>query len=150
MTESVVNSDSRAQLAAVADLLANLDICMLTTRSRDGSLHGRPMSNNGEVEYDGDNWFFAREGSRAVLEVEADRRVELAFIDSANATWVNLEGDAWVVRGDDSLKQSLWKDQLERWFENGPADPGVVLIKVAARHIDAWSAGGDHSFDVER
>jgi hypothetical protein len=33
---------------------------------------------------------------------------------------VNVEGDASVVRGDDALKQSLWQDELERWFEHGP------------------------------
>ncbi len=80
------------ELAAVAALLAKLDICMLTTRASDGSLHGRPMSNNGEVEYDGDSWFFARDGSRKIDEIEADPHVELAFINSPNATWVNLEG----------------------------------------------------------
>jgi general stress protein 26 len=135
-------------LAAIAALLRELDICMLTTRADDGSLHGRPMSNNGVVEYDGDSWFFAQEGSRKVLEIDADPRVELAFIDTPKATWINVEGEATVVRDDPDRKRALWMDDLERWFENGPDDPGVVLIKVAARHIDAWSREGDHSFDV--
>ncbi len=38
-------------------------------------------------------------------------------------------------------------DDLERWFENGPDDPDVVLIKVEAHHIDAWGEQ-DHSFDI--
>ena len=135
-------------LAAIAALLRRLDICMLTTRSEEGGLHGRPMSNNGDVEYDGDSWFFAEEGSRKVVEIDADARVELAFIDTAGATWINLEGDATVVRDDPDRKRTLWMDDLKRWFENGPDDPGVVLIKVSARHIDAWSRDGDRSFDV--
>ena len=44
---------------------------MLTTHADDGTLHGRPMSNNGDVEFDGDSWFFARGDSRKVVEIEA-------------------------------------------------------------------------------
>lgn len=134
-------------LIAIARLLAELDICMLTSRAADGALHGRPMSNNGDVEYDGDSWFFAPADGRMVMEIEADPRVELAFIDSPNATWINLEGEATIVRDDDERKRTLWQEDLERWFPNGPDDPGVVLIKVHARHIDAWSKDGDLSFD---
>ena len=135
-------------LAAVAELLKKLDICMLTTRADDGALHGRPMSNNGEVEYDGDSWFFAAGDSRKVREIEDDPRVELAFIDSPNATWINVEGAATVIRDDPDRKRALWLDDLDRWFPNGPDDPNVVLIKVAAAHIDAWSRDGEHAFDV--
>jgi general stress protein 26 len=134
-------------MTAVAALLAKLDICMLTSRAEDGALHGRPMSNNGEVEFDGDSWFFAPADGRMVREIEADPRVELAFIDSANATWINLEGEATIVRDDDERKRALWQDDLERWFRNGPDDPEVVLIKVGVRHVDAWSKDGDFSFD---
>jgi general stress protein 26 len=135
-------------LSAIAELLARLDICMLTSRADDGTLHGRPMSNNGDVEYDGDSWFFAAADSRMVREVEADPTVELAFIDSPNATWVNVEGVAAVVRDDLEAKRRLWHEDIERWFTNGPDDPSVVLIKVRARHIDAWSSAGEHVIDV--
>jgi general stress protein 26 len=135
-------------LQAVARMLAKLDICMLTSKAEDGTLHGRPMSNNGQVEYDGDSWFFARADSRKIGEVEADPNVELAFIDTPNGTWINVEGTATVVRDDVERKRALWLKDLERWFENGPEDPDVVLIKVAAVHIDAWGGEEDLTFDV--
>ncbi|MEO8246422.1 MAG: pyridoxamine 5'-phosphate oxidase family protein [Chloroflexota bacterium] len=87
---------------------------MMTTRADDGALHGRPMSNNGEVEYDGDSY----------------------------------EGQGEIVRDDIERKRQLWLEDLERWFQNGPDDPEVVLIKVSARHIDAWTKGEDRSFDL--
>lgn len=145
MTDPTARGDD---LPAIAQLLRSLDICMLTTRAPDGTLHGRPMSNNGEVEYDGDSWFFARDDSRKVREIDAEPAVELAFIDTPNGTWVNLEGTASVIRDDPERKRNLWQKDLERWFENGPDDPTVVLIKVRATHIDAWSADGERSFDV--
>lgn len=135
-------------LAAVAALLAKLDIGMLTTHAEDGSLHGRPMSNNGDVEYNGDSWFFASADSRKVAEIEADPHVELAFIDTPNGTWINVEGEATVIRNDEERKRALWNKDLERWFQDGPDDPEVVLIKVSARHIDAWAGEEDRSFDL--
>ena len=140
----------RDDLASVAGLLKKLDICMLTTRATDGALHGRPMSNNGEVEYDGDSWFFAFSDSRKVREIDADPRTELAFIDTPNGTWVNVEGQATVVRDDPERKRELWQDDLKRWFADGPDDPNVVLIKVRARHVDAWSGEAEYSLDLNR
>jgi general stress protein 26 len=147
-TASRPSTDTTEDLQAVAALLADLDICMLTTRTEDGSMRGRPMSNNGEVEYDGDSWFFARADSRKIGEIEADPSVGLAFIATEQGTWINVEGHATIVRDDVERKRALWLKDLERWFENGPEDPEVVLIKVSAVHIDAWGGEEDRSFDV--
>lgn len=147
MTDTARTTAPADDLKAIAEMLARLDICMLTSKADDGALHGRPMSNNGDVEYDGDSWFFARAGSRKIREIEADPSVELAFIDSPNGTWINVEGSATVLRDDVERKRALWQDDLGRWFENGPDDPEVVLIKVSAVHIDAWGRE-DYSFDV--
>jgi general stress protein 26 len=146
-TASRPSADTTDDLQAVAEMLASLDICMLTTRTDDGAMRGRPMSNNGEVEYDGDSWFFARADSRKIGEIEADPNVGLAFIATEQGTWINVEGTATVVRDDVERKRALWLKDLERWFENGPEDPEVVLIKVSAVHIDAWGEE-DRSFDV--
>lgn len=140
----------REDLASVAQLLKRLDICMLTTRAATGELHGRPMSNNGEVEFDGDSWFFSFADTRKVREITADPRTELAFIDTQNGTWVNVEGEAEVVRDDTERKRQLWQDDLARWFSEGPDDPKLVLIKVHARHIDAWAGEDEYSFDLGR
>jgi general stress protein 26 len=134
-------------IKAVARLLARLDIGMLVTRASDGRLHGRPMSNNGDVEWDGDSWFFAEASSRKVKEIESDDAVELGFTDTANGTWINVEGLAMVVRDDEERKRDLWKKDLERWFPGGPEDPSVVLIKVTAQHIDAWSKDAEYILD---
>lgn len=132
---------------AIAEVLREIDICMLVTR-RDGAVRGRPMSNNGKVEYDGDSWFFSFGDSRKIQEIEADPRVQLGFMDTANAVWVNVEGEATIVRDDVERKRELWLEDLRRWFQEGPEDPNVVLIKVSARHIDTWSKDGEHSFDI--
>lgn len=105
-------------------------------------INTRPMSNNGEVQYDGDNWFFARSGSTKIAEISADDRFQLTFADNAGPSFISVWGTGAVVT-DVELKKKLWHASLERWFDNGPEDPEVCLIKVSAHRIQAWGRLGD-------
>jgi general stress protein 26 len=98
----------------IAELIKDVDICMFVTRSK-GLLRGRPMSNNGKVEFDGDNWFFSYRDSGKVADIEADPTVELAYIATDQGTWVSLEGQAEIVE-DEARKRELWDEGLEVWF----------------------------------
>ncbi len=123
----------------IARLLKEIDICMLVTRSN-GSVRGRPMSNNGNVEFDGDSWFFSFRDSPKVAEIVRDPSVELAYVATERGTWISVEGTAEMV-DDEELKREFWHDDLKGWFEDGPDDPEVVLIKVHADRIHAWANG---------
>jgi general stress protein 26 len=123
----------------IAELIKHIDICMFVTRSN-GSFRGRPMSNNGKVEFDGDNWFFSYRDSSKVAEIEADPRVELAYIATDQGTWVSVEGRAEIVE-DDARKRDLWEPDLEAWFHGGHEDDRIVLLKVRAERIHAWARG---------
>ena len=127
------------QTRAIAELLKEIDICMLVTR-RDGAVRGRPMSNNGRVEYDGDSWFFTSRDSGKVADVAADPTVELAYVATEKGTWVSVEGRAEIV-DDVDRKEALWEPGLEQWFQRGPGDPEVVLLKVRADRVHAWANG---------
>ena len=121
----------------IAELVKDIDICMLVTRA-DGTIRGRPMSNNGDVEYDGDSWFFSERDSQKVAEIEQDPRVELAYVATDRGVWVSVEGTAQIVE-DDRRKRALWQDELRTWFAEGPEDDGVVLVRVSADRVHAWA-----------
>lgn len=129
------------EFRAVADAMAKIDFCMMQTVGEHG-VNTRPMSNNGEVQYDGDNWFFARASSTKVAEINADDRVQLTFSDPEGPSFISVWGTGQVV-SDIALKQKLWHDGLERWFKNGPEDPEVTLVKVSADRIQTWGRLGD-------
>ena len=122
----------------VAELMRDLDFCMFTTHATDGELRSRPMSNNGEVEFDGDVWFFSAAESRKVEEIEADPQVHLAYADTENFRFISMSGEAKIVR-DVEKKTELWMEELERWFEDGPESEDVVLIKVTPSVVAYWS-----------
>ena len=122
----------------VAKLMRDLDFCMLTTVSNRGALHSRPMSNNGEVEFDGDVWFFSAADSRKVREIEQTSTVQLSYADLANWRFVSMDGKARIVRNP-KKKKELWLEELRQWFDEGPESDAVVLIKVTPTVVSYWT-----------
>jgi len=132
-----MGAGNSASIRKVADMMRDLDFCMLTTQADDGRLRSRPMSNNGEVEFDGDVWFFSGTDTRKVADIEAEPRVELNYSDTDNFRFVSMSGVASIVR-DVEKKRELWIDDLSRWFQDGPESDQVVLIKVTPRVVAFW------------
>ena len=132
----------------IAKMMRDLDFCMLTTQSGDGQLHARPMSNNGEVELDGDVWFFSAADSRKVTEIEAEPGVELSYTDTKRFLFISMSGEAEIVR-DVKKKSELWMEDLERWFDDGPESDDIVLIKVTPSVVAYWDGEDSGELTLE-
>ena len=96
------------------------------------------MSNNGEVEFDGDVWFFSAADSRKVREIEAEPTVHLSYVDLEDWRFVSMTGRARIVR-DAEKKHELWMEELEQWFDEGPDSDAIVLIKVSPSVVSYWT-----------
>ena len=120
--------------------------CMMTTPRALGCAHGQ--CNNGEVEFDGDVWFFSGGDTRKVREIEATPRVDLAYADVEQWRFVSMSGRARIVR-DVAKKQELWLDELERWFEDGPESDDVVLIKVTPTVVPYWTKSDEGELSLK-
>ncbi len=133
-------------LEELAGDMRGMDIAMLATRAENGQITSRPMSNNGDVEYAGDSFYFSRETSRVVHEIQRDPKVSLAFSTAPGlltgaGLYVSVEGKAQVIRDKAQFEQH-WSPDLDIWFEQGIDTPGVVMLKVHADKIRYW-AGED-------
>lgn len=122
--------------------LKKIDFCMFSTNAGSGRISSRPMSNNGDVEYDGDSWFFSYEDSRKIAEIEGMEKVSLTFTAPPSlfgkpGIFVAINGVAALVR-DKAAFEKHWVADLKRWFPNGTDTPGIVLIKVSAVSIHYW------------
>ena len=49
----------------VAKAMRDMDLCFMATHGEGGAISSRAMSNNAQVDWDGDNWFFSNGARRA-------------------------------------------------------------------------------------
>ncbi len=129
-------------LPELAKKMANIDFCMLQTHAEGGEIAGRPMSNNGDVEYDGDSWFFALDSADMVGEIMREPKVQLTFSGHRSLLgkpplFVAVQGRGMVIRSK-TVMEEHWVSDLKRWFEQGVDTPGLVLIRVSATRIHYW------------
>jgi general stress protein 26 len=131
------------KLRKLREIVKAVDICMLTTVGDGGELHSRPMSNNREVEFDGDLWFFTYGSSHKVDEVGRVPRVNASFADVDAQLYASVSGAAEVVR-DRAKIEELWQPHLKAWFPDGVETPDIALLKVTAERAEYWD--GSQSF----
>src|SRR5688500_17077739 len=81
-------------LQKLREMIKDIDFCMLTTVDEDGDLHSRPMSVNGDVDPDGDLWFFTGASSLKVSEIAKLPKVNVSFADTENQHYVSISGKA--------------------------------------------------------
>ncbi|WP_404335647.1 pyridoxamine 5'-phosphate oxidase family protein [Sphingomonas sp. MMS12-HWE2-04] len=129
-------------LAELAEMMRDIDFAMLSTHTDGGAIASRPMSNNRDVDYDGDNWFFACEDTRLATDLKADPKVALGFQGKAGMlgmkpVFVSIEGVAELIR-DKAAFEEHWTKDLDRWFEQGTDTPGLVLIRVRGARAHYW------------
>jgi general stress protein 26 len=70
---------SRKTISDIAEEMAGIDIAILSTHAENGEIANRPMSNNGDVSYDGTSYYFTYEQARAVADIQRNPKVALGF-----------------------------------------------------------------------
>lgn len=129
-------------LAEIAEMMRDVDFAMLCTHSSGGTIAGRPMSNNRDVDYKGDSFFFSCDDTRLIADIEANPQVSLSYQGKAGLlgmkpVFVSVEGRAEILR-DKATFAEHWNPDLERWFKDGVDTNGLVLIRVAGERAHYW------------
>lgn len=132
----MTTNDSKS-LEKIKTLIKKIDICMLTTVDEDGSLHSRPMSTNGKVEFDGDLWFFTYANTGKIEEIKETFQVNASFADIGNQAYVSMSGTAELVRNKEKMKE-LWLPELKSWFPKGLEEPEIALLKISVKKAEYW------------
>ena len=69
-------------LEDISEKLRDIDFAMLMTHTETGEIAGRPMSNNRDVEYNGDSYFFTSEQTRTVAVLNVIERSRFHIEDA--------------------------------------------------------------------
>ena len=129
-------------LKDLSEKMRDIDFAMLSTRGENGAIAARPMSNNRQVEFAGDTYFFTLDSTHSVADIERDPQVGLSYQGKSGALgmkpfFVTLEGRAELIK-DKSRFAEHWTKDLDRWFEQGVDTPGLTLIRVNAERLHYW------------
>jgi general stress protein 26 len=122
-------------LRKIAELVADMDVCMFTTMAGDGKLLSRPMAAL-EICSQGHFWFLTRESSAKTDQLEA---VNLSFTDEANSIYVSVTGHGEVACDPRRLDE-LWTPQAKTWFPLGRDDPELTVLMVTMEMAEYWDA----------
>ncbi len=126
-------------LQKIRDMVKDIDFCMLTTVDEQGDLHSRPMSANGEIDPNGDLWFFTSVSSHKVSEIEKLPKVNVSFADPKNQHYVSITGRAQLVRDRNKIEE-LWKPEFKMWFPEGKDDPEIALLRITLEKAEYWDS----------
>jgi general stress protein 26 len=126
----------------ISDKMRDIDFAMLSTRTQSGAIASRPMSNNRQVEYDGDNFFFTLQETGTIRDITGDPNVGLSFQGRSGALgmkpfFITIEGQGELIREKGQFADH-WTSDLDEWFKAGVDTPGLVLIKVHAKRLHYW------------
>lgn len=136
MAATQTRSDS---LGKLREMIKDIDFCMLTTIDEHGDPHSRPMSSNGDIDPNGDLWFFTSASSHKVGEVEESPKVNVSFADPDNQRYVSVTGVAHVVRDRQRIDE-LWRPEFKMWFPKGKNDPEIALLKISLEKGEYWDS----------
>ena len=126
-------------LQKLREMVKDIDFCMLTTVDENGDLHSRPMSVNGDIDPDGDLWFFTSASSLKVAEISKLPKVNVSFADPDNQHYVSISGKAQLVRDRNKIDE-LWRPEFKMWFPEGKDDPQVALLRVNLEKAEYWDS----------
>ena len=126
-------------LEKLRELIKEIDFCMLTTIDERGDLHSRPMSSNGDIDVNGNLWFFTGAFSHKVSEIKDTPRVNVSFADPQNQHYVSVTGKARLVR-DRAKIDELWRPEFQMWFPEGKDEPNMALLRVKAEKAEYWDS----------
>ena len=99
---------TKMSLADISKKMRDIDVAMLSTHTDGGAIAGRPMSNNREVDYDGDSYYFTWSESRMVSDIERNPKVSLTF-QGKQFFSIAVEGKAEVVRDKKAFEEHWTK-----------------------------------------
>ncbi|WP_224249259.1 pyridoxamine 5'-phosphate oxidase family protein [Hyalangium gracile] len=123
-------------IAHLGKLIQDIKVAMMTTIEADGTLRSRPMWTHNR-DFDGELWFFTREHSAKVGEVEHDHHVNLSYSDPTKDSFVSVSGRCRLVLDKEKARE-LWNPTLKAWFPDGLEDPELALLCVKVEKAEYW------------
>ncbi|MCW5959586.1 MAG: pyridoxamine 5'-phosphate oxidase family protein [Pyrinomonadaceae bacterium] len=138
MTEQGIKQAKNDEMKKIGEFIKDIDFTMMTTINSNGELEARPMSTQ-KTEFNGEVYFFTFEDTEKVAQIKANPKINLAYSDTDNNTYVSIKGTARISK-DRAKMEELWSPPLKAWFPDGLETDGLALIVVTADAAEYWDS----------
>lgn len=138
-------------LHRLGELIKDIEVAMLTTRTNDGSLVSRPIQTL-RLDANGELIFFTASKSHKVEDLTDDASANLAYADPGEHRYVSVRGRARMDRDDDTIHE-LWTPAQKIFFPEGRNDPNLMVLRIRVRDAAYWEASDNfvaRAFDFAR
>ena len=145
--EAPDNSDLRK----LGELIEDIEVAMLTTRTSDGSMVSRPLQTL-KLDSNGELIFFTAAKSHKVEDLTNDSGANLAYAHPGEHRYVSVRGRARMDRDDDTIHE-LWTPAQKIFFPEGRDDPNLMVLRIRVRDAAYWEAADNfiaRAFDFAR
>jgi len=134
-----MKNEHNQNVEKLIEMVKDVRICMLITNEKNAeNLSGRPMS-IAKIDEDGAMWFFTKESSYKVDEIEENKKVSIAITNESSNNYLMIHGIATLVN-DKTKMAALWSSIMKVWFPLGLDDPDMALIKVVPNEVNYWDS----------
>ena len=130
------NLADEAAIEKIKEMVDDTKMCMFNSSLNLVPCNTRPMAIQ-QVEDDGTIWFFSDADSEKNKEIEDDNRVQLLLMNNSSSAYLSLYGTASIITDAEKSKE-LWNVFLKTWFNDGPEDPNLSLIKFTPQNGHYW------------
>lgn len=138
-------------LHKLGELIKDIEVAMLTTRTNDGSLVSRPLQTL-KLDSNGELIFFTAAKSHKVADLTDDAGANLAYAHPGEHRYVSVRGRARMDRNDDTINE-LWSPAQKIFFPEGRNDPNLMVLRIRVRDAAYWEAADNfiaRAFDFAR
>lgn len=142
--ENKSQHNSDPEVKKLGELIKDVKIAMLTTRTASQKLHSSPLMTQ-EVDFDGDLWFLISKTSQKVADIHYDDRVNVSYA-SPSGKYVSVTGVAEMVDDKEKVGE-IWNKSYQEWFPQGKLDPNIQLLKINVEAAEYWD---EHTSPVSR
>jgi len=125
------------KLEQLYELIDGIEVAMLTSRTRQGTLVSRPMQTQARRPGT-DLWFMTSVETGKIDEIVENPQVNLGYYKDGTREFVSVSGEARVTQ-DPAMIRELYKPDWKAWLgdeggerDGGPGDPRIALIEVKA------------------
>lgn len=130
----MLNLDDKEKLW---EMIKPLKYGMLSTYDKN-RIRSRPMALT-QDEFNGHLFFFTRDDTHKVEEINDKHEVGLSFASPDDKTYVSLSGNAYLTR-DQKLIEKYWNPMLNAYFPEGKEDPHLALMRIEIDACEYWDS----------